>query len=102
MTENIIAIILGIIIIIIGIMNCLGHIEMVHSYNRKKITEETRKPYGRAIGTGGIIIGFGVSACSLIEIFFKNDIVYIGLVAMCVIGLGFILYGQIKYNKGVF
>lgn len=57
MTDNIIILGLGILIVILGILNCLGHIETIHWYNRRKITEETRKPYGKAVGIGTIIIG---------------------------------------------
>ena len=58
-------------------MNIKGNISTIHSYNRRKVKEEDIPKYGKAA------------------------IDYIIFPAIT-IGLAFILYGQIKYNHGIF
>ena len=52
--------ILGAVCIIIGIFNSKGHISTLHSYHRKRVSEEDRIPFGKRIGLGMIIIGVSV------------------------------------------
>lgn len=44
--ENFVILFIGVIVIVLGVVIAFGHIEIIHSYNRARITEETRKPYG--------------------------------------------------------
>lgn len=100
--SNIIPIILGVFLIVIGVMNILGNISTIHWYNRTRITEETRRPYGKTVGTGTLIIGASIVISSLLSLIFNNDLFMLITILGCVIGLAFILYGQFKYNKGIF
>lgn len=100
--ENIVLILLGILIIFIGILNIMGNISLIHSYNRRKITEATRKPYGRAVGTGTVIIGASMIISSVLKLISHGEWPYYIITAGAVIGLIFILYGQFRYNKGLF
>ena len=95
-------IILGVVISSIGIINLRGDISTVRWYNRRKVTPETAPKYGRSIGTGTLIMGFGLILTGVLELIFELDALdFIGLAAFA-IGIGFILYGQIKYNGGIF
>ena len=93
--------ILGILLSTLGIVNIKGNISTIHSYNRKKVKEEDVPKYGRAVGTGTLVIGASLLLAYLVT--FRNEaaIDYIVLPAT-VIGLAFILYGQIRYNHGIF
>ena len=75
-------------------MNMMGNISTIHSYNRKNVKEEDVPAYGKTVGLGTVIIGLSLILAFIWE-GFKAEI---GLI----LGLGFILYGQIKYNKGIF
>ena len=99
--ESFVLIFVGILVLACGIVAFLGHIEIVHSYNRKRITEETRKPYGRAVGTGCIIVGAGIIVDGIISVFTENNPPVVTIIC-AVVGVAFIFYGQFKYNKGVF
>ena len=55
--DNIVLLILGVFISLLGIVNIMGNISTIHSYNRRKVKEEDVPKYGRAIGTGTLIIG---------------------------------------------
>lgn len=93
--------ILGIILSTLGIVNIRGNISTIHSYNRRNVKEEDVAPYGRAVGTGTLVIGASLLLSYLVT--FRNEaaINYIVLSAT-VIGLAFILYGQIRYSHGIF
>ena len=99
--DNIALLILGIFISIIGIVNMTGNISTIHSYNRRKVKEEDVPKYGRAIGTGTLIIGVSLIAAFVTTFWSETAMSFIVIPAL-VIGLGFILYAQFKYNKGIF
>ena len=93
--------ILGIILSTLGIVNIRGNISTIHSYNRRNVKEEDVAPYGRAVGTGTLVIGASLLLSYLVTFWNEAAINYIVLPAT-VIGLAFILYGQIRYNHGIF
>ena len=99
--DNIILLILGIFISVIGIVNMTGNISTIHSYNRRKVKEEDVPKYGRAVGTGTLIIGVSLIAAFVTTFWSETAMSFIVIPAL-VIGLGFILYAQFKYNKGIF
>lgn len=99
--DNIALLILGIFISVIGIVNMTGNISTIHSYNRRKVKEEDVLKYGRAVGTGTLIIGVSLIA-AFVTVFWSEKAMYFIVIPALVIGLGFILYAQFKYNKGIF
>ena len=99
--DNIALLILGIFISVIGIVNMTGNISTIHSYNRRKVKEEDVPKYGRAIGTGTLIIGVSLIV-AFVTTFWSEEAMSFIVIPALVIGLGFILYAQFKYNKGIF
>lgn len=99
--DNVLLLILGIFLSVLGIVNIKGNISTIHSYNRRKVKEEDIPKYGKAVGTGTVIIGVSLILAYLVTFWNEAAIDYIVIPAM-VIGLAFILYGQIKYNHGNF
>lgn len=99
--DNILLLILGIFLSVLGIVNIKGNISTIHSYNRRKVKEEDIPKYGKAVGTGTVVIGASLILAYLVTFWNEAAIDYIVIPAM-VIGLAFILYGQIKYNHGIF
>ena len=94
--------IFGILIVCLGIMNFKGNISSIHWYNRRKVTKENEKKYGKYMGIGTIIIGSSLILNSILQMIFELEIFYCIIIIGVVVGLGFILYSQIKYNKGIF
>lgn len=94
--------IFGVLIVCLGIMNFKGNISSIHWYNRRKVAKENEKQYGKYIGIGTIIVGSSLILNSILQMIFGLEIFYCIIVIGVVVGLGFILYSQIKYNKGIF
>ena len=93
--ENIFMLIVGIFISVIGIINIRGDISTVHWYNRRKVRQEDVPKYGKAVGTGSLIIGIAIIIAYVVSFWSETAITFIILPAF-IVGLGFILYGQIK------
>ena len=109
MKEFIISLIIAITLIVIGVLNTRGNISTLHSYHRKRVSEENRLPFGRLVGLGTIIVGVAVMICGVLSLiaFYNNSqtLTIIGTVFLIVgttVGLGITFYAMIKYNKGIF
>ncbi len=94
--------IVGIILVVIGIINMTGNISTIHSYNRRKVTEEDAPKYGRAVGIGTLIIGASLIVDFVLVLLELLAVVPFVLIPAIVVGVAFILYAQFKYNKGIF
>lgn len=99
--DNILLLVFGICLSTLGIINIKGNISTIHSCNRRNVKEEDIPKYSKAVGTGTLVIGVSLVLLYLVTFWNQAVIDYIVLPAM-VIGLAFILYGQIKYNHGIF
>lgn len=99
--DNILLLVFGICLSVLGIINIKGNISTIHSYNHRNVKEEDIPKYGKAVGTGTLVIGASLILSYLVTFWNQASIDYIVLPAM-VVGLAFILYGQLKYNHGIF
>lgn len=107
--DSIISAIIGVVCIIIGTSNRKGNISLLHSYHRKRVSEEDRLPFGKMVGLGMIIIGIALIIMGVLS-FIANSLqesIYsiIGTVILIVglaVGSGISFYAMIKYNKGIF
>lgn len=109
MGEYIVTILVGVILIVIGVLNLLGNISLIHSYHYKRVKEEDKGIFCKIMGTGTIIIGACIMIAGLLSfIAFKTanaslEITsYVISISGLVIGVAFFLYAMIKYNKGIF
>lgn len=102
MEKFITFILIGIILLVCGILNIRGNISTIHSYNRRKVVKADIPKYGKCMGIGSLIIGFSFVVCAVFELAFKTDIIEHLVVLGTIIGLVIMLYGQFKYNKGIF
>lgn len=93
---------LGLILIVIGIFNRKGNISTIHWYNRRKVSEADRPAYGKWMGLGTILCGAGLMAGGIFQYFAPEGIWSIPVVVGLVIGLGLMLYAQLKFNHGIF
>ena len=75
--ENIVLLILGVFISVMGIVNIKGNISTIHSYNRRKVKEEDIPKYGKAVGTGTLIIGVSLVLGFIVSFWSEEMIAYI-------------------------
>ena len=99
--DNLMLLILGLFISAIGFVNIKGNISTIHSYNRRKVKEEDVPKYGKAVGTGTLIMGISL-VLAFFAAFYSELLIAIIVMPAFVVGIGFIVYGQFKYNKGIF
>ena len=109
MEKIIVAIIAGIVLIVVGILNTKGNLSTIHRYHIKRVTPENALPFGRLVGLGTIIIGASLillGVFTLISVLAKSrTFEIVGLIIFGVgllVGIGFSFYAMIKYNKGLF
>ncbi|MBE6548785.1 MAG: hypothetical protein E7667_07965 [Ruminococcaceae bacterium] len=86
-----------------------GNISSIHSYHRQRVTEENRKPFGRLVGLGTLIIGVAMILFGVLFLIFEKTqldiLVIIGaaeLIAGIIAGMVISFYAMKKYNKGIF
>ena len=100
---------LGLLVSILGIINMTGNISSLHWYHRQRVTEENRKPFGKLVGLGTLIIGIALILFG--TLFFIHEhtqllaLVIIGVIELIVgivIGMAISFYAMKKYNGDIF
>lgn len=99
----------GIILCVLGCTNMKGNISSLHWYHRRRVAEEDRKPFGKLVGLGTLMIGTAVILFGILFWIYEATTmelwVIVGAVVLgvgIVAGLGISFYAMIKYNKGIF
>lgn len=54
------------------------------------------------MGIGALIIGISMVITAILQMIFNNEAIWYITVIGIVIGLIFMIYGQLRYNKGIF
>ena len=100
---------LGLLVSILGIINMTGNISSLHWYHRQRVTEENRKPFGKLVGLGTLIIGLAMIVFGVLFLIFEQTqlgaLVIIGvaeLIAGIIAGMIVSFYAMKKYNGGIF
>ena len=98
--ENIMLLILGVFISVMGIVNIKGNISTIHSYNRRKSKKKKiYQKYGKAVGTGTLIIGISLVLGFIVSFWSEEIMGFIILPAVyCRIRL-YVVWTKLKYNK---
>ena len=109
MEAFLVTLIFGVLISAMGIINMMGNINTLHWYHRQRVTEENRKPMGKLVGLGTLIIGVSMIFFAILFLVFETTKLDVflwmgsGIIAVgFVIGLLLNIYGIIKYNKRLF
>lgn len=109
MFAYLVLIVVGIVMIIIGIGNLKGNIDSIHSYHTHRIKQSDKKAYGKLMGIGTLICSLGTMAFGILALLSdatnNSSLIIVGsclAVIGVVVGIGFMSYATIKYNKGIF
>ena len=100
---------LGMLISILGIINMTGNVSSLHWYHRQRVTEENRKPFGKLVGLGTLIIGLAMIVFGILFLIFEQTqltaFVILGVIELIVsiiVGMSISFYAMKKYNGGIF
>ena len=100
---------LGMLISILGIINMTGNVSSLHWYHRQRVTEENRKPFGKLVGLGTLIIGLSMVVFGVLFLIFEQTqlaaLVHLGaieLIVSIIVGMVISFYAMKKYNGGIF
>lgn len=77
-------------------------INIMHDYHYRKVREEDKKAYTGIMGKAMIVIGCGMATSGIIGAFIDSARSGIPFGIAFIFGIGMMIYGQIKYNKGIF
>ena len=109
MAEFVTVSLLGILISVLGIINMAGNISSLHWYHRQRVTEENRKPFGKLVGLGTLIIGIAMIVFGILFLIFEktqiNVLLVVGVIELIVgiiAGMIISFYAMNKYNGGIF
>ena len=109
MAAFLITVVLGIVVSVLGIINMTGNISSLHSYHRHRVSEQDRKPFGRMIGLGTLIIGISMVIYGVLFLVFEytqlQALVVVGIIELfagIIVGLILSVYAMKKYNGGIF
>lgn len=108
MVTGIICAGVGVVCIVIGILNILGNVSMLHSYHIDNLKKEDIPKFGKRVGTGMIIVGVSIifSGVGMIvsEITSNENYLLYGEIIMAIgliIGIAITLITIKKYNKKI-
>ena len=100
---------LGLLVCVLGIINMTGNISSLHWYHRQRVTEENRKPFGKLVGLGTLIIGIALIVFGTLFLIHEYTqllalviIAVVELIAGIVVGIAISFYAMKKYNGGIF
>ncbi|MCD8189962.1 MAG: hypothetical protein LUD78_07040 [Clostridiales bacterium] len=101
MGKTVVILALGMILLLLAGVNFSGNISTIHWYHRRKVTPQDAPKYGRTMGVGTGIIGLCAIATAALEAATNRNLDAV-IIGGCVVGLGVMLYAQIRYNHGLF
>ena len=77
-------------------------INVMHDYHYTKVKEKDKKAYTSVMGKAMILMGIGMTISGVIGVFTVSVKSGIPACVTFVAGLCIMIYGQIKYNHGIF
>ena len=76
-----------------------GKIELIHAYHYKNIEPEKINIFTKKMWIGLTIVGLGVISMPAVNLVFKTHLGYWTGMALLILGIIYMLYTVIKYNK---
>lgn len=92
--------IVGIIFIVLGYFIWKKEkISLLHSYHYDKVSEEDKKVFAMLSGLGVLIIGISLLLTAVIVGITDSAKSFIAFAAGFVVGISFLIYAGVKYNR---
>ena len=96
------SLLLGVFICAMGICNLRGNPAAIHWHHRRNVRPEDEPAYGKAMGAGTLIIGGALIVTAVLLLRLETESCFYLTAAGLAVGLGVMLWGQLKYNHGIF
>ena len=93
---------LGVFICAMGVCNLRGNPAAIHWYHRRNVRPEDVPAYGKAMGAGALIIGGALIVTAVLLLRLETESCFYLTAAGLAVGLAVMLWGQLKYNHGIF
>ena len=98
---SIIMFLVAVLFTVLGIAIYKGKTDLIHDYHQTIVTDKSA--YGKAFGKAMLVIAIIMLLSGIIGLFENLTILAVAILIIgLVIGIGFIVVVQKKYNKGVF
>ena len=98
---SIIMFLVAVLFTVLGIAIYKGKTDLIHDYHQTKVIDKSA--YGKAFGKAMLVIAIIMLLSGIIGLFENLTILAVAILIIgLVIGIGFIVVVQKKYNKGVF
>ena len=95
---DIVMLIIGGILIILGILNCFGFFGFLYGGGNVEADESHRRQYYCFLGAGTILTGVSLCLTGLLNLLLQMDL-YLVLIVGVLASIGIIGYGQAKFGK---
>ncbi|MBO6053561.1 MAG: DUF3784 domain-containing protein [Clostridia bacterium] len=94
----------GAAILGVGIAVFRGRTDLIHDYHQEKVKAEDRLRYGRAMGTGILVLAAALLLSGILALCFPEGsmIPLITLFGGIVVSIVLLICAQKKYNGGIF
>ena len=101
LVYSIIMFLVAVLFTVLGIAIYKGKTDLIHDYHQTKVTDKSA--YGKAFGKAMLLIATVMLLSGIIGLFEKLLILAVAILIIgLVVGIGYIVAVQKKYNKGVF
>lgn len=99
----IIMIMVSILLFVLGYMLWKKQkIEVMHEYHYTNVSKQNRQAYTTIMGQALFVIAVGMLVSGICSLFMDVTKLWIVAVVGIVVGVGMMVYGQMKYNRGIF
>ncbi len=99
----ILELVIGTLCIIMGLLIWIKkRVSLLHTYHYKNVKEKDIPAYARQMGIGLIVIGVGICATGLLNLFFDSALVILALIPGFAVGLVVMHKAQKRYNGSWF
>ena len=100
---GIIVLLAGIGVLVISVLLCLGHIELLHDYHRNNVNEKDFKIFGLKTGLSLMLGSLGMISSGLIAIITRNEslslLIMLLLFIPLFISIVLLVIVIVRYNK---
>ena len=101
LVYSIIMFLVAVLFTVLGIAIYKGKTDLIHDYHQTKVTDKSA--YGKAFGKAMLLIATVMLLSGIIGLFEKLLMLAVAILIIgLVVGIGYIVAVQKKYNKGVF